>query len=116
MQFNVGFIDDEVDLCDLFAETYAEKDLVIVKTYTQPIEAMNEIRSQPLDLLFIDYRLPGTDGVKLAKALNLQIPVVLLTGEIEVESDYAFYKIIYKPDLEDEIGSTIREIRSQRGG
>lgn len=114
MPFSVGFIDDEKDLCDLFADTYAQ-DEVVVRTFTQPSDAVAEFKTNPPDLLFVDYRLPGTDGVQLAKSLRLEIPMVLLTGEIEVNPDFNFYKIIYKPDLDDEIGKTINDLKAQKG-
>lgn len=112
MLFNVGFIDDEKDLCEMFSETYSEDGQIQVQTFSDPNEAISRLKSEPPHLLFVDYRMPGTDGVKVAHSLGLKIPIVLLTGEIEVNPDYPFYKIIYKPDLDDEIGKTIAAVRA----
>ena len=92
----VLYLDDEQDLCDIFAEIFTSETVKVV-TYTEPMHAIDSVKSNPPDLIFLDYRLPGTTGDLVAIEMGTSIDKYLITGEIAVESKYAFIKIIKKP-------------------
>ncbi len=63
-----------------FAEFAPEFELLVVGTGAACLE---QVRSNPPDLLLLDYRLPDTDGAEILNMLRnlaLDLPVVMVTG------------------------------------
>ena len=110
MPFKIAYIDDEAELCDLFKQAF-ESEQIIIKTYTQAEEAINEIQKSPPDLIFLDYRLPNTTGDAVALRLGFAIPIVLVTGDLTVLPKASFMKIFKKPfkyqEMQDFIASFV---------
>ncbi len=102
MQLNVYYLDDELDLCEIFTDFF-ESNEVKVTTFTCPKEAIKAIAANPPDLFFVDYRLPGTTGDLVAQALDPKIPKFLITGEISIVTTYSFVKVFGKPYKHDEV-------------
>ena len=51
-------------------------------------EALEMIRSQPIDILVTDIRMPGMDGLELtaeAKAINPDLKIIVISGHAEFE-------------------------------
>lgn len=96
MPFKIVFLDDEVDLCTLFKLAF-ETEEVSIKTFSDADEAIHEVKNNPPDLIFLDYRLVGTTGDVVAQRLGSSIPLVLVTGELNVSPQTSFVKIIKKP-------------------
>lgn len=106
MPLKIYYLDDEEALCENFADYFSSPDSV-VSTFTDPQKAVNEINKNPPDILFIDYRLPGTTGDEIAKSLDPKLPKYLVTGDISVKTDYNFIQIFSKPYDEAEIKKVI---------
>ncbi len=110
MQFKIVYLDDEADLCDLFKLAF-ESDQVIIKTFTEAEEAINEIQNHPPNLIFLDYRLPKTTGDAVALRLDPVIPIALITGDLTVLPKASFIKIFKKPfkykEMQDFIASFV---------
>jgi len=113
MLLKIIYIDDESALCENFKDLYSSED-VEVETFTNTESAIEKILESPPDVLFIDYRLPGTTGEQVATVLNLDIPIVLVTGELEVKTTYPFYRIIQKSVDYEEVSRTIAGFLKQR--
>lgn len=96
MPLKVLYLDDEPDLCDIFTEEFTTPGIIIT-AFSDPKEAMASLNTNPPDLIFLDYRLPGTNGDKLALAMPPHIPKYLITGESTVETKYPFLAILGKP-------------------
>lgn len=92
----VFYVDDESDLCDVFAELFSASD-VEVRTFTNPLEALRVMLQDPPDLLFSDYRMPEITGIELAKRAPENVRKFLITGESNITSDFKFEAIIRKP-------------------
>jgi CheY-like chemotaxis protein len=58
MPLKVYYLDDEPELCENFADCFSSE-CVEVFTFTDAIKAIEFIRSQPPDILFVDFRLSG---------------------------------------------------------
>ncbi|WP_046246284.1 LytR/AlgR family response regulator transcription factor [Hymenobacter terrenus] len=54
-------------------------------SYTNPIEAAEALRTQPIDLLFLDVEMPLLSGIDLLRTMQRQPLVVLITSS----KDYA---------------------------
>ena len=75
-------VEDDVDLVVTLKELLQEFE-VPVQTYTDPREALAQIRVQTPSLIFSDINMQGMTGLELAREVrknSLTIPFVLLTG------------------------------------
>jgi len=110
MQLKIFYIDDEATLCENFKDLHSS-DEIEVFTFTNPEAAIEAVRENSPDLLFIDYRLPGTTGEQVATVMNISKPIILLTGELEVKTTYPFHKIILKSAETEEVAETIEYLK-----
>ena len=80
-------VDDE-PLAVRLLESYVEKtlDLELMASFTDSITAINAIKAQKPDLLFLDIQMPNIDGMELAHSLPEETRVVFTTAFKE----YAF--------------------------
>ena len=80
-------VDDE-PLAVRLLVSYAEKtpDLKLLASFTNAISAINAIKAQQPDLLFLDIQMPNIDGMELAHSLPESTRVVFTTAFKE----YAF--------------------------
>ena len=80
-------VDDE-PLAVRLLVSYVEKtpDLQLLASFTDSIKAINAIKEQKPDLLFLDIQMPNIDGMELAHSLPEQTRVIFTTAFKE----YAF--------------------------
>ena len=80
-------VDDE-PLAVRLMESYVEKtsDLQLLVSYTDSITAINAVKEQKPDLLFLDIQMPNIDGMELAHSLPAETRVIFTTAFKE----YAF--------------------------
>jgi len=103
MQLEVAYIDDEVDLCEIFSEAFT-KAHINISTYTDPNLALKFLAKNPPDLVFIDFRLPNINGDQIALKMDPKIPKALITGDAHVNAQAEFDRIFYKPVDFDQLG------------
>lgn len=96
MPVEVYYLDDEEALCNIFAE-FIGSDQVRVTTFSDAGAMIETCNNRPPDILFIDYRLPGTTGDLVAIEISEDIPKVLVTGDLTFKSRYEFDEVISKP-------------------
>ena len=70
MILTCAIIDDEPLAAELL-ESYAKKtpELHLVGVYGSAVEAMKELRNNPVDLLFLDIQMPELSGMEFAGIL-----------------------------------------------
>lgn len=87
MNLSCIIVDDE-PLAVRLLESYVEKtpDLTLLASYTDSITALNAIREQKPNLLFLDIQMPNLDGMELAHSLSANTRVIFTTAFKE----YAF--------------------------
>ena len=80
-------VDDE-PLAVRLLESYVEKtpDLELMASFTDSINAINAIKTQKPDLIFLDIQMPTIDGMELAHSLPEETRVIFTTAFKE----YAF--------------------------
>ena len=80
-------VDDE-PLAVRLLESYVEKtpDLELIASFTDSIKAINAVKAQKPNLLFLDIQMPNIDGMELAHSLPEETRVVFTTAFKE----YAF--------------------------
>lgn len=75
-------VDDE-EINVMLIESLAASIDLKVKGFTNPLWALNYIKNQSVDLVFVDYNMPQMDGIELirqTRAGNPDIPIVMITG------------------------------------
>lgn len=92
----VYYVDDEPELCELFDDLFANSE-VLICTFSDPTVALQKILTNPPDLLFMDYRMPGMNGVELAQKSPIHLKKYLISGENNLTKDILFEAILSKP-------------------
>lgn len=85
----VAIIDDEplaVELLTLYVQKTPYMELV--GSYNSAVEALEPLKAEPVDLLFLDIQMPELTGIELAKVLPASTMVIFTTafGEYALES------------------------------
>ena len=80
----IAYIDDEAEMCLIFADNFSTSDIDI-STFSDLTNIVGKVEGANPDLIFLDYRLPNTNGDTLAGVLSPSVPKVLITGDIEVQ-------------------------------
>lgn len=96
MAIKIYYVDDEVELCEIFVEEFSNKDFEVI-SFCDPLSAIAACEKESPGLIFIDYRMPGMNGDKLAQKLNPDIKKILITAEIQLEVEAKFEAILGKP-------------------
>jgi len=90
------YLDDEILLCEMFKE-FMEDENIKVRVFTDSQLAINACEELEPDLIFIDYRLGGATGDKVALRMKSTIAKILVTGELNFPDVKGFDLIISKP-------------------
>ena len=102
--FTLLFVDDEPDIVDSLRRTFRKGYTVL--TATSGDEAVELLRTRPVDLIISDQRMPGLTGdevLKAAKEMQPDTIRILLTGYSDLESlvkcvnEAGIYKYMTKP-------------------
>lgn len=109
MNLRCAIIDDE-PLAVSLLESYVQKTpfLKLVGKYNSPLTAMAGIKSNPVDLLFLDIQMPELSGMEFAKLVDQETRIIFTTafGQYALESyrtnalDYLLKPISYKDFLD----------------
>ena len=94
-------IDDEEHALELI-RLYTDKIpyLELVKTTTSPIDGLEWLRNNNVDILFLDIQMNDLTGMQLLNVADIKIPVILTTAysEYAIESyDYQVVDYLLKP-------------------
>ena len=120
MNLSCIIIDDE-PLAVRLLESYVEKtpDLELMASFTDSITAINAVKAQKPDLLFLDIQMPNIDGMELAHSLPEETRVVFTTAFKE----YAFesYEVnaldfLLKPIRYNKFLAAVEKARGWYGG
>ncbi|UCE23239.1 MAG: GAF domain-containing protein [Candidatus Zixiibacteriota bacterium] len=81
-------VDDEKRMCDSLAALLGDEGYQ-VEAFQDPARAADAIRTNRVDLVITDIKMPGVDGLELlqiVKQVDQDIPVILMTGYASLES------------------------------
>jgi len=84
LKLNCIIIEDEPLARNLLAD-YVSKvpTLNLVQAFGNPLEALEVLRAQPVDILFLDVQMPQLTGISLLKVLQNKPMVILTTAYSE---------------------------------
>jgi YesN/AraC family two-component response regulator len=81
---NCIIVDDEQHAIDILVHYVKQTPhLNLVATTTNPIEALQIVAEQKIDLIFLDIQMPELSGMDLIKAINGKANVILTTAYSE---------------------------------
>lgn len=75
-------VDNEVEFCESMTYWLETKHHQVQSCYSGE-EALQIIKTSPLDIVFLDIQMPGMDGLTVLKEIrsfNTKLPVVIVTG------------------------------------
>ena len=94
-----------------------------IHTFSSPQEALEVLKSRPVDVIISDYLMPGLNGIDFflqAKQIQPQATRVLLTGYADKENaikainDVGLYQYIEKPWENEDLRLVIRNAIEKR--
>jgi two-component system, LytTR family, response regulator len=77
-------VDDEYDAIDVLTHYVQQTPMLhLVKATTNPLEALQVMATQKIDLVFLDIQMPQLSGIDLVKAIGGKTKVILTTAYSE---------------------------------
>jgi two-component system, OmpR family, response regulator ChvI len=96
-------VDDEKDILYLFTLILEDHGYIVDK-YTDPIMALVEFKANYYDMIILDYRMEGLNGLELyekIRAVDKSARAMLLTAaheQLELDENYKwFLRVVGKP-------------------
>ncbi|MBI1747020.1 MAG: response regulator [Acidobacteria bacterium] len=112
-------VDDEINLCRLYEKQLSKEGYNVVLAHSGA-EAMTKVNECSPDLVVLDIRMPGMDGIEtLSKILgkNNRLPVILNSAFSSYQNNYMSWAadayVIKSSDL-TELKSKIKEILDKK--
>lgn len=77
-------LDDDPDICHVLVEYLSGHDLRVTAVATG-LQMLALLGSEPVDVLLLDLRLPGEDGLALARKAreSSRVPIIILSGRTD---------------------------------
>ena len=79
---NILLVDNEAEFLEAITYWLETKEHVVSVSYTGP-EAIEKIKKNPPDMVFLDIHMPDMDGMEVLRQIrkfNTDLPVVMVTG------------------------------------
>ncbi len=101
-------VDDSISMCRSMA-LILERKGYSVTTAVDGLEAIDRVREKPFDIIFMDIKMPGLDGVETYRRIKQIRPnsvIVMMAGYwdndlVEGVQQEGAYAVLYKPlDME----------------
>ncbi len=114
-------VDDEPDFVELFIKRFSKRGLVVAGAGSGA-EALAALKAQAADVVVLDVKMPGMDGLETLKEIKKRHPkvqVILLTGHGSVKSgiegmSYGAYDYVLKPFSLDDLLERIQSAHQRR--
>lgn len=115
-KFNVLIVDDEEDFRETIVKRLRNRNLE-VEGVESGEAALKAVDNQNFDVIVLDVRMPGMDGIETLKELKKKKPhieVIMLTGHASVESgiqgmQLGAFDYVMKPVPLDELLDKMRQ-------
>jgi two-component system OmpR family response regulator len=115
-KFRVLVVDDEIDFLETIVKRLQARNINVsgVESGRQALEAIGE---QDFDVVILDVKMPGMDGIETLREMKKKKPlveVIILTGHASVESgiqgmQLGAFDYVMKPVALDELLEKIRQ-------
>jgi len=88
MRFKILIIDDEIGMCVSLSKILSAQGYENIYT-SDPTEVDRLLSAEDIDLIIMDVKMPGIDGISLLKSIKTRgsrIPIIMISGYASVEN------------------------------
>jgi len=118
---NVLIVDDEKDFVEMFGLRLEEAGERVYRAYSGK-ECLDLLEKENIDVVVLDIKMPGMDGIETLKELKKRRPIVeviMLTGHGTIETavegmKLGAYDYLLKPADVDEISAKLEGARKRK--
>jgi two-component system OmpR family response regulator len=119
--FRVLIVDDENDFREAIIKRLRARQVDVEGADSGPM-ALDMLAHQDFDVVILDVKMPGMDGIETLRAIKLQKPlveVIMLTGHASVESgiqgmQLGAFDYVMKPVALDDLMDKLRQANERR--
>lgn len=114
--FRVLVVDDEADFLETIVKRLRKRKIDVAGVDSGK-EALEILEKEHFDVVILDVRMPGMDGIETLKQMKKRRPlmeVIMLTGHASVESgmqgmQYGAFDYVMKPAEMDDLLEKVRQ-------
>jgi DNA-binding NtrC family response regulator len=119
---SVLLVDDEIDFLETLEKRLKKRD-VDVSCVTSGKEALERLRDRAVDVVLLDVKMPGMDGLDVLRKIKKDHPlieVIMLTGHASVEvaiegMELGAFDYLMKPMDIDELLYKVQDAHKKKG-
>ena len=105
-------VDDQVEVVEILIHILRKKTPYEIVTTTDPIEALDRVKSTRFDIVLSDVTMPGMRGPELVSHIQVASPttrIILMSGEgpPQVPPSVKIFGFLQKPITSDELLETL---------
>jgi len=120
-KLNIMIVDDEMIVRESLFHWF-QKSGHFVETASSGTEALDRLETYPFELLFVDIKMPGMDGIELLEKVKAEYPdtiVIIITAYGSIESAVKAMKLgasdyLLKPFKPDHLSLVMERISQQK--
>jgi DNA-binding NtrC family response regulator len=121
MKIRVLIVDDEKDFVESLAERLKLRDFEVLTAF-EGDEALERLNDEKLDVIILDVKMPGRDGIEILGEIRRRRPlveVIMLTGNATVPAaiegmKLGAYDFLLKPTDTEELVTKIKSAYSRK--
>jgi len=114
---NILIVDDQVNMLETFTDILRDKGYKVT-TAEDGYTAIDKVKKQSFDVIFMDIKMPGINGVQTfreIKKINPKTAVIMMTaysveGLVKEAIEEGAYTVIYKPFEIERVVETIERV------
>jgi DNA-binding NtrC family response regulator len=120
---NVLLVDDEVPFVETMTKRLSKRNLTMLTAHSGP-EALEVLKHKTVDVVILDVRMPGMDGIEALreiKAAHPLVEVIMLTGHATIETGIEGMKLgafdyLMKPCDIEILLSKVQQAKAKKAG
>ncbi len=121
MSINILIVDDETDFVDTMLKRFRIRKMPVTSAASGP-EALQLMEQQDFDVVILDVRMPGMDGLEVLRQIKTRHPlteVIMLTGHASLDAGMqgmglGAYDYVLKPADFDELLDKVRRASERK--
>lgn len=121
MDIKILLVDDEADFVETMTKRFGIRKMPVTSA-SSGAEALQLVEAQDYDVVILDVRMPGMDGLEVLRQIRLKRPlteVIMLTGHASLEAgmqgmSLGAYDYVLKPADFDELLDKVRRAAERK--